>query len=136
MRGKKDELKAAVTKAKLAGSYMAVVWSVQDGKVEMFRLTDNFPLGDIPVALDMLKAPATRLMMYVSKVGTKESDRTGRFMEQRGKPARLLMSGPNQPTTYRITVFGRGENLPANFELEVWERWMVNGKVPPLSWAE
>lgn len=78
-----------------------------------------------------LKAPATRLAFTVEELDG--SNRVSRSMPERGKPARTVRQG-SAAKYYRIIVNGVGANLPANFELEVWERWRVNGNLPPSNW--
>jgi len=53
-RRKKDELAQQLDKAKASGAYMVAVWKVQDGKVDLFRLSEKFPFVDIPTALELL----------------------------------------------------------------------------------
>lgn len=55
MRKKKDELAARLQAAKTSGRYMVAVWAVINDKVEFFRQTEGFPLGDLPTAQAMLK---------------------------------------------------------------------------------
>lgn len=54
-RKKKDELTVALEAAKASGKYMVAVWRVADDKLELFRVTEGFPLADVPTALEMLK---------------------------------------------------------------------------------
>jgi hypothetical protein len=54
-RRKKETLNTRLAAAKASASYMVAVWKVQDGKVELFRQTEGFPLADIPAALEMLQ---------------------------------------------------------------------------------
>ena len=61
-RKKKDELTVALEAAKASGKFMVAIWRVQDDKLELFRVTEGFPLADVPTALGMLKddmAPLT-----------------------------------------------------------------------------
>jgi hypothetical protein len=51
----KDELTTVLEAAKAADKYMVGVWSVREGELHLFRLTNKFPLADIPEALAMLK---------------------------------------------------------------------------------
>lgn len=52
---KTDDLAQRLQAAKSSGSYMVAVWKVHDGKIDLFRVTENFPFVEIPVALDMLR---------------------------------------------------------------------------------
>jgi hypothetical protein len=61
-RATKDKVLDQYQKAKAAGKYMVAVWHVEDGKLNLFRLTNAFPFADIAEALDMLTqdlAPVT-----------------------------------------------------------------------------
>jgi hypothetical protein len=50
-----DELTQRMEAAKAADKYMVAVWSVKDRQIHLYRLTNKFPVADIPEALAMLR---------------------------------------------------------------------------------
>jgi len=52
---KKDELTQQIEAARTADRYMIAVWKVQDGKLDLFRVTQKFPIADFAEALAMLQ---------------------------------------------------------------------------------
>jgi|GEM_PF-5243023 len=51
---KKCEIKEKLDAAKKTKAYMVAIWDSSNGKVNMYRTTLNFPIAQIPIALDML----------------------------------------------------------------------------------
>jgi hypothetical protein len=55
-----DEVIKAYQDARTAPAWMVAVWSVKDGKVNLFRKTEAFPLADVPTALELLRQELDR----------------------------------------------------------------------------
>lgn len=50
-----NSLDEEIEKAIESDVYMVAVWHVKDGRVNMFRLSQNFPFVEVPVAINLLK---------------------------------------------------------------------------------
>lgn len=49
------DLRRALNSAVDADSYLIAVFSVANGQVQLFRRSHRFPLGDLPVAMELLQ---------------------------------------------------------------------------------
>lgn len=42
-------------KAEQAGRYMVAIWRVEEGKLQLYRMTENFPVVDFENAINLLR---------------------------------------------------------------------------------
>jgi hypothetical protein len=57
-----DELSKQIRTAKKAGAYMVAVWKVEDDRVHLFRMSNEFPFTEIPTALELLQNDFEKLI--------------------------------------------------------------------------
>lgn len=51
-----NELEQQIAEAKKSDQYMVAIWHVTaEGKLKLFRVTANFPVGDFPESIAMLQ---------------------------------------------------------------------------------
>lgn len=49
-----DELFKQLQVAKTSGSYMVAIWKIKNNRLDLFRMTENFPCAEVLSALDLL----------------------------------------------------------------------------------
>lgn len=64
-RKQKTELDNELEKAKTSGKYMISIWYRTNDELKHYRLTTEFPIKDIPLALDMLKKDLDKISQSI-----------------------------------------------------------------------
>lgn len=60
-KSKKTPLHLELDKAIKTGRYMVSIWYREDKELKQFRVTNDFPIKDIPLALDLLNKDLDKL---------------------------------------------------------------------------
>jgi len=68
---KKSPLDVELAKAKKTGKYMVAIWTIEDGKINLFRQTETYPIKDIQAALEMLKKNLEPISIKAARPGSK-----------------------------------------------------------------